>query len=215
MSFDPSSDFSDVVDGVESVTLNRRGSTPHGTGESVQNALRRAVTVEEAAQSNGKYTASDVTWHLPCSQLSSRPRLGDIITDGDGQRWTVLEVHWATMKSRWQCAARNLAVVYALDDTVSVLKAVYAKGTAGAAEATWRTWRTGVRARIQPLESRPAVENAAETTDDRFTIFVEEDLPLDHSHRIKAADGMIYRITKVTGAERIGELATIEVVGSG
>jgi len=93
MSFDPSSDFAEVVDGVESVTLNRRGSTPGGTGEAVQNALRRAVTVAEAAHSGGRFTASDVTWHLPCSELSNRPRLGDVITDGDGRRWTVLEVH--------------------------------------------------------------------------------------------------------------------------
>ncbi|MBA7474155.1 hypothetical protein ES707_09503 [subsurface metagenome] len=141
--------------------------------------------------------------------------MGDVITDGDGGRWTVLDVRGVTLKSRWQCSTRNLAVVYALDDTVTVLKSVYSKGTAGAAEATWRTWRTGVRARIQPLDSTAEVENAAKTTARRYTIFVEDDLPLDHTHRIKAADGTVYRIIKLSGAERIGELPAIEAVSCG
>jgi hypothetical protein len=212
MTFDPSSDFADVIDASESVTLNRRGSTPGGAGETVDKALRRAVTVAEAAKSGGKYTASDVTWHISCAQLNARPRLGDVITDGDGGRWTVLDVRLVTMNSRWQCSTRNLAVVYALNDTLTVLKAVYSKGTAGAAEATWRAWRTGVRARIQPLETTVEVKGSARTVANRCTIFIEDDLSLDHTHRIKAADGTIYRITKLSGVEQIGELPAIEAV---
>ena len=210
MSFDPSSDFADLVDGTEPITLNRRGSTPGGAGENVQNALRRAVTLSEAALSNGKYTASDLTWHLPREQLSNRPGLGDVITDAAGQRWTVLDVTAATLQSRWQCSTRNLVVVYALDDTVTVLKAVYAKGAGGAAAATWRPWRTGIRARIQPLETGMGVRHALRQAANQYTIFIEEDLPLDHTHRIKAADGTIYKITSIEGTQRIGELPAIQ-----
>jgi len=210
MSFDPSSDFADLVDGTEPITLNRRGSTPGGAGETIQNALRRAITVSEAARSNGKYTASDLTWHLPCEQLSKRPGLGDVITDAGGQRWTVLDVRAATLQSRWQCSTRNLAVVYALDDTVTVLKAVYAKGDGGAASATWRPWRTGIRARIQPLETGMGVRHASRQAANQYTIFIEEDLSLDHTHRIKAADGTIYKITNIEGTQRIGKLPAIQ-----
>ncbi|MEE9603278.1 MAG: head-tail adaptor protein, partial [Thermoguttaceae bacterium] len=162
------------------------------------------------ARSNGKYTASDLTWHLPCEQLSKRPGLGDVITDAGGQRWTVLDVRAATLQSRWQCSTRNLAVVYALDDTVTVLKAVYAKGDGGAASATWRPWRTGIRARIQPLETGMGVRHASRQAANQYTIFIEEDLSLDHTHRIKAADGTIYKITNIEGTQRIGKLPAIQ-----
>ena len=54
--FDPGSDFEDVVDHFETVTL-RRPDTPD---TSITHALRRAVTVREAQASGGTYTTSDV-----------------------------------------------------------------------------------------------------------------------------------------------------------
>ena len=78
---DPRTDFFDVVDGLEAVTLLRTGSSnpcmiPH--------ALRRAITVAEAAASDGRYTNTDVRWHLPAAECLASPRLGDLIADGSG-----------------------------------------------------------------------------------------------------------------------------------
>jgi len=210
LNFDPSTDFADMVDGTETVTLRRRGSTPGSPGTVISHALRRAVTTREAAESNGRYTASDVNWHLPAEQLSAAPRLGDVLTDADGRRWTILDVQLATLRTRWQCATRNLAVVYGLDDTVTILKATYAKEEGGAAEPTWRPWKTGVRARIQPAVAEVASEHQARQTTTRYRIFVEEDLVLNHTHQIQGPDGTIYKITGTTGAQRIGELPTVE-----
>ena len=85
LTFDPSDDFADVVDGLETVTLKRRGSSDDVT---VAGALRRGVTVREARVRNrydtwkyvsgdGRSTASDLVWHLPAAGLSDPPLPGD------------------------------------------------------------------------------------------------------------------------------------------
>jgi hypothetical protein len=210
MTLDLSTDFVTAADGLESVTLRRRGQSPGGPGVVVSHALRKSITMREAAASGGRYTASDVVWHLPVAELPEAPRLGDVLRDSSGRRWTVLEVAHTVLGTRWRCASRNLAVVHALDDTITVLRAVYAKGDCGAAEAVWRPWKTGVRARIQPVAAEIAANHQARQTSTRFRIFVEDDLVLDHTHRIQGPDGTIYKVLATRAAERIGELCSID-----
>ncbi|MBN1393738.1 MAG: hypothetical protein JW959_01720 [Pirellulales bacterium] len=213
MSFDPSADFTTVPDGTESVTLLRRGDTPGAGGTVVAHALRRAITAGQAAIVNrgdvrkyvvsfGRYTAVELVWHLPVAELPDAPALGDAILDGDGGRWTVLTVKKATLGSRWRCETRNVAVAFGLDDTIAVLKEI--------SPSNWRTWRTGVRARIQPIERKIDSDDETPTTTTRYRIFVEEDLQLDHTCSIRGPDGTVYTITGTIGAERIGELQVIE-----
>ncbi len=210
LAFDPSDELAQIADGLEAVTLARRGSTPGGAAATIAHALRRAVSVREAAASDGRYTAGDVTWHLPVAELAAAPRLGDLVRSGEGRQWTVLEVRLTTLGTRWRCTTRSLAVVYGLDDTITILKPTYVQGTGGAAEATWLPWRTGVRARIQPVRSTPGSQHESRQKITRCQIFVEEEFALDPTHRIAAADGTIYKILSVVGAERLGELQTIE-----
>ncbi len=220
LDFDPSADLTAVGDGTETVTLLRRGNTPGAGGTVIAHALRRAITAGQAAivnrgdvrkyvVSSGLYTAVDLVWHLPVAELPESPRLGDVILDGDDQRWTILTVKRATLGARWRCETRNVSVAFGLDDTISVLKAV--------GESSWRTWRTGVRARIQPIETKIDADDETPSTTTRYRIFVEEDLDLDHTCSIRGADGTIYSVTGAIGAERIGELQVIEaeVVDSG
>jgi hypothetical protein len=208
--FDPSDDLGRIADGLEAVTLARRGSTPGGAPAPIAHALRRSVSMREAAASDGRYTAADVTWHLPVAELAQSPRLGDLIRSGDGRQWTVLEVRLTTLGTRWRCTTRSLAVVYGLDDTITILKAAYVQGAGGAAEATWLPWKTGVRARIQPLRSSPGGQHESRQVIARCQIFVEEELALSPAHRIAGPDGTIYKVLGVTAAERLGELQTIE-----
>ena len=219
--FDPSSDLADVADGTETVTLYRRGTTPGSPGTTLVGALRQAVRTREARSRNrgntwkeiasgGQYTAGDVLWHLPQGQLAESPRLGDLIVDADARRWTILETIDSALQTRWRCIARNLAIAHGLDDTVTILRATYAKGTGGAAEPTWGVWKTGVRARIQPAEARVTTRHLARRTDSRFQILLEEDVPLDHTHRIQGPDGVLYRINSSNNTGRIGELQTVD-----
>jgi len=221
LDFDPAADFTQAIDGAETVTLLRRGSTPGAPGTVITHALRRALNNREAAlrnryntrkevASDGRLVAGDVTWHLPAAELEEAPRLGDLILDALGRRWTILEVQLATLQRRWQCASRDLALAHRLDDTITVLKATYDKGACGAAEATWRPWLTGIRARIQPAGTKTTLQHRARRTAARYQIFVETDIALDHNHRIQGPDGTIYSVIGTIGAERIGELQSID-----
>jgi hypothetical protein len=215
--FDPTDDLVSVADGAEAVTLLRRGRTPGDAGTAIAHALRRAITAGEAAiittgdvrkqvPSGGRQLADDVVWHLPVAELPDAPRMGDAILDGDGRRWTILTVKRATLGSRWRCETRDLAIAVGLDDTISVQR------TTGGSSPTWQTWKTGIRARIQPIQT--IIDSDAETpsTTTRYRIFVEENIELDHTCRICGPDGTVYTVAGAIGAERIGELQVIEAV---
>lgn len=210
--FDPSTDFEDVVDGLEAVTLDRRGSTPN---TDVEHALQRAITNTEAESatgttesSKGLYRMGDVRWHLPDVEVGTAPRLGDAVVDASGNRYTVIDAQHATLEARWRLVGRNLRMVFQLDDTITLLRATYAKSTGGAAEPTWHTWRT-VDARIQPQTFDIGVENEAKRLVKTVDIFIAESLAINTEHRVRGRNGQLYKITSYENAKRIGELSTI------
>ena len=91
--FDPSTDFEDITDGLEAVTLNRRGSTPN---TSIAHALRRKVTQgiagkHEAQTSDGQYSINDIAWHLPDAEVGDDPLVSDSVIDRDNNRHTILQ----------------------------------------------------------------------------------------------------------------------------
>jgi hypothetical protein len=216
--FDPTADFSQVVDNIETVTLLRRGTMPSAEGTVIQHALRRAVQSGEFAarnrnesrpyiNSDGQCVATDSDWHLPAAELTTPPDIGDVILDGDSRRWTILELELVMLRTRWKCFTRELSIAHGLDDTITILKAV--EGVSG---TTWRIWRTGIRARIQPLEVKINEIDSVRSSTATFRIFLEEDLALDHTHRIRSANGSLYEITSIIGLARLGELQTVEAV---
>lgn len=204
--FDPAGDLT-VVDGLEAVSLARPGRSG---ATHIEHALRRSMTVQEADQSQGRYTRADVRWFLPQAECPSGPAVGDAIVDARGNRWTVLAVVGRGQTARWECVGRDLAVANRLDDAISIEQAVYTKGPGGAAVATWHTLRTGVRARIQPVTSAVAADSVARRTAQRYRILVAEEWAVDHTQRVRAADGTIYRILGAT-AGGIAQLQTIDV----
>ncbi len=207
VTFAPGTDFVDVVDGLEAVTLNRRGSS---SNVSVASALQRNVSTTEIGASDGKYRAGDVRWHLPVSLVASTPQLGDWIVDAALDRWQVLEVRLDTLSRRWRCVTRNLAIAYGLNDTVVIEEATYAKGTGGAAEATYHVWRAGVRARIQDVAAAIGTELETQRTAKRFQIFLEDDYDLTHNHRIRDRKGNYYKIQGTANKAALGQAQVVE-----
>ena len=209
LAFDPGDDLADVADGLVEVTVTRPRSS---FSAQVTGALRRAINTRQLEQSGGRYTAGDATWYLPASQLTSQPRLGDVIVEGDDQRWTVLEVRKTAGDNTWRCVCRNLAVAEGLNEYIDIEKATYAKSDGGAHEPTWRVYRAGLRARIQPLRQEVKDDRQRRVTAATFKVFVAGDVDVDHTYRIKGPDGTIYRVTGCRKAERIDALVEIDVV---
>jgi len=221
LNFNPADDLAAVADGTETITYHRRGATPGGAGTSLVGVVRSALSLGEPTTANridvrrprdagGRVIQHDAAWHLPADALSESPRPGDLIVDSQSQRWTVLQVWSVVLGGRWRCIARNMAVAHHLDDTIDVLVAQFAKGDGGALEPNWRTWRTGVRARMQPMGTIADAPDGSRGLARRVRVFTADDLPLDHTHRLRTRDGTIYRVVASVGAERIGELQTIE-----
>lgn len=212
--FNPTDDLAAVADGLEAVTLLRR-NRDRDEGEAIPHAFRRAITAAQASiikqgdvrknvVTDGKCTEAEVVWHLPAAEMTGPPLLGDIILDSAAQRWTILEVKLTTLGSRWRCETHNVAVVFGLDDTVTVVKAVEGY------EGQWRTWRTGIRARVQPMARAMYPNAGVPHTTASYRIFLEENVELDHTCAIRGSDGTIYSIQNTSGMDRIGELQVIE-----
>lgn len=205
--FDPGTDFEDIVDGLQAVTLDRRGSSQN---VAVTAALCRNVSTSEIVASDGKLQSGDTRWHLPAAEVTTAPRLGDSVEDSSGNRYQILEVRDDTLNNRWRCTTRNLRIAYGLDDTLTIEKAAYSKGTAGAAERSWSTWRTGVRARIQTTSAEHAEQARARRTLTADTVLLEDDYDLTDAHRLKDLEGNYYRILGVTSKGEIGRPMVIE-----
>ncbi len=212
--FDPSTDFEDITDGLEAVTLDRRGSSDN---VSVTKALRRELSVAESRSStgslqvsDGQLRAGDTRWHLPQAEVTTTPRVGDVIEPSNGDRYQIMEVVLETLGNRWECVSRNLRIAYGLDDTVSIQKATYAKGDGGAQEATWTTYVAGVRARVQEVAATGGVAGGAKQTGRAYDVLLEADLELDAKHRIVDQRGRKYLIVGVTGRAEVGQPMTIE-----
>ena len=206
---DPSDDFAAVIDGLTPVTVLRPGTAAR---TEVAHALRQAVRTRQSEQTPQAHEAADVVWHLPAAELPEAPRPGDVILDAGGVRWTILDVRQTMLGARWRCVARDLALHHGLDAYVDVEKVTYDKGSGGADEPSWQVWKTGLRAKIQAESAAVGQKQERQLTAARFTVFLADDLVLDHTHRIKAADGTIYTITGCRKAGRIDALMEVEVV---
>ena len=201
LSFHAAADFARLVDGLEAVTLARRG----GAVTSSLDGRRTASSISEAAPS--------ATWDLAQAECPTPPSPGDALIDAAGSRWTVLAIHPAVHTGRWKCACLNLAIQYGLDDTVSVDESERISQPGGGVSLTWGAWRTGVRARIQPL--RATVHNELEPPQSvrTYRIYLAEELPLDHRHRIRAADGALYGVTAYSAAAALDSLPYVDTEG--
>jgi hypothetical protein len=212
MGFDPTNDFSVVVDGLEAVTVLWPGG---GSGTTVTHALRRRGVLREAETSDGQATADNVVWHLPTAELPQRPQPGHWVVDACGERFAILQVREDVFASRWRCVTRNLSLAHGLDQYVDIEKAVYSKGAGGADQPAWQLWRSGIAARIQPLDATVAGQEERLATALRVKILVAENLALDHTQRIRAADGAVYSVTGCRAPERIDALQEIDAVRVG
>ncbi len=212
MAFDPSDDWSTLLDGLQPVTLLRPGTSLSAV---VPHALCRVLKRGEAETTVAWNTHSDVVWHLPAAEIAQTPQSGDLLVESSGRRWTILSVRALALATRWRCIARDLAAAHGLHETLRIERADYAKGENGAEEVVWRLWRSGVRARIQPVVQETLDSHERTVTAATFQILVAEDLELDHACRVRSPDGKIYRVQTYRKPQRIDALGEITATEEG
>jgi len=206
--FNPSDDFASIADGLGPVTLTRPGGS---LTVEIEHALCRALRRAEADESGGRYTTTDVVWHLSAAELPEPPRVGDVLVDAQHERWTLLSVRRVTLGGRWQCVGRNLAVAMGLDDYINLEKATVSKTDAGAEQRAWQPWRSGLRARIQRDTTKLQTDTEQQVLVERYRVYLLDDVEVDATCRVRTGDGTTYRILGSRRAERLGELMYLEV----
>jgi hypothetical protein len=197
--FNPGTDFEDVCDALEAVTLVRRGASD----VAVTSALQRAVNTRELAAGNGKYLAGDTRWHLPFAEVLDQPNVGDRIKDASGEFYHVLDVFAETITRRWKCISRNLRIAMGIDSHVRVQEATIAN-VRGVANRVWRTTRV-VDARVQPNESRNTEEEQAHQQIRTATIYFAEDVELKPASRLIEPNGTQWEVREYTADQSVGQ----------
>ena len=208
MSFDPSGDFAEVVDGLEAVTLAVSGLAD----QSILNAHRNQITNAEIEASNGFARQGDTVWQWPVSETPTRPILGSTLTDGDSRTWTILTIFKQVLSSKWSAVCRELAIEETSDTLITIQVATYTKGTHGAPEPAWANVYTSVRAKIQAIDQTPEVEHDADETAEIYRIILAANLSISTvsaAYRVIDADGQIYHVIRYEQPSRIDALPVI------
>lgn len=201
-------DFDAILDTAEAATLKRHGSA---TTVALAKAWRYASITQEAQSGVSGVARDDVTWQFAWPEAVDLPRIGDAIIDAAGECWTILSVEVRGARSRLRCVARNLRIVHALDDRIEIQQAVWDDGESGSEIIGWQTLRAAVPARIQPEQVTINHTEDAPTSTVTYRVFLADETPLNHNHRLVGPDGAIYQILEYSQAERIDVLPMVSV----
>jgi hypothetical protein len=209
IAFNAAGDFATIVDGAESLTLKRRDSATTITVLTARRLSSQSIEAEPAA---GHVAQADVDWQFPWDGAAEPPRLGDTLIDAAGECFTILSIERRPLTGRVRCTARNLQLVYQLDDRVDVQQAVWDDPGGGPEIVGWTTIRTALPARIQP--DRTEIDNSttppAATATYRIILGEQIDLPADS--RFVDPLGNVYQLIEITQEERIDALPVARVV---
>lgn len=192
-------------DGLEAVAVQPPGVL---TTTDVSGALRTRPSVREAAPSDGVVLTADAVWHLPSTGLVVQPAPGARIIDAAATVWTVLRSERDTLGTRWKCWARNLSLALGLEHVIQIERATWTKDASGAPVATWNLSRAGVKARIQPIESKHELHGDQRLERVTHRVYLAEAMLLDASDRL-VHDGAIYNVRGYASPERIDEPTVI------
>lgn len=207
MSFflDLDDDF-DVFDNTEEVTL-----TQVGTNVAVEVcALRRQISVREAAASGGAYTAGDVAFSIRRSKVcKTPPGVGSLITTADAELFTILGVDLASLKSRFRCHCRQPIMQTNLDQLLDIQEPQYLLDTMDAPYTEWVTLHQKVRGKVYTVSEANQVARDTRDIDPKVMIYLVDVSDVRPNFRIKDEAGVYYNVSKVT-TPPLGGLVAIE-----
>jgi len=204
---DLSTDFEDVADGLEAVTM----TDLDGTETAVATALRRHQRRSTGGEGAGSESIRDAcVWHLPQSLVATIPDIGGTITDTDSLVWEIEAVSRQVFGHRWRCECSRTAIQDdALNTRVQIMQAKFSQGRHGEPVIEWKHWRANIRAAISEAELTAAQANDMRYATASHTIALDLDEELTTEHKIVGGDGTEYHILGVSGTGELGKPQTV------
>ncbi len=207
--FDWTADFY-TLDNLQPLTLRIAGQAD----VAIPVALSEPAQWKDPDRSGGNVLEGDRAWIWPIVATKIRPPLGSLLVDQYGTVWTILNITRKDHVNVWEAHARNLSIVYGLNNAASILKASYTKSSGGEALATWTQILSGIPARFQPVEQEARILEDAEWPKTTYHVFLGIDIfapaipvePASADYRLVDAAGRHYRIMRYRRAERIDVL---------
>jgi len=212
--FDPSHDFLQIIDFLGNATLKVDGEEDVALESCV---FHTPQTWKELEPTGGQVLLQGMLFVWP-QDKSTRPPIGSVIVDEDDQYWTIWKFRRNPHVETWEAQCLNLSIVTAPANQATLLKAVYGKGNANEAMATWVGAISGqtpptaediVPARFQPSDDAAALLYGAEFLKNGYRVFFEQNVPLKTSgaeYRLKDASGASYRVLRYNNAELIDRM---------
>lgn len=236
LQLDFSADPSYVWDSPEKVIFQSVASPPGRPALPSQNyeidvAIRAQVTDAELASSGGVYVKQDLHWFIPGALLQIQPKIGDMLspvagggggasTTGAGRvilpaLWTVLDWSWETLDQVYDLTCRNFALVYQLQDTVSILTPQNRQDAALSRVLAGGDYLP----KFGPFAAR-IQETAAETKDERgrrlqvktFDVFCGQRVDMTNEDVLEdPRTGLRYEFVSSESPDRIDQLQVLKV----
>lgn len=149
----------------------------------IEDAHPRQLTRREQAVSGGVYTNGQLLWNIPALQMRiGPPKEGDVITDGDGQDWTVLSHAYSAERAWWDLTCINLAIAYDLRDAIDIQRAGLVYDAGGLAVKTFppdagSTLYTSLTCRVQEISREEKEERGLMGTSTAYRIYLGRQTP--------------------------------------
>lgn len=194
--------------------------------DDVPEAKRRVLSTKELAASNGRYTGSDIVFHIPYESMPDyvTPRVGDQIIDhaqpsqdgglqNEERTWTVLELNQQVLGTRWKCVCRDMVIANGLTDTITIYTPTVSLDATGAQTRSWTAVHSNLAARVQPENTDQFDSRGIRASKVNYSVFVPQDVTVRNSNGDwgKIVWGSVtLDITGYQQAERIDVLPVIQ-----
>lgn len=185
----------DVFDNTETVFITRPGKT-----EAIKVcALRRQLSVREAAPSEGAYTSRDVAFSIRRSSVcKSPPGVGGVITTLDNEVFTIKGVDKVTLKSRFRVWCGEPVIEGDLDDELTFEEPVSKLDEYSAPYTEWTAVYSNVPGKIHTEETKSMVAFSSRQDAPDVKVYAKNVPEVKPNWRVKGRDGEYYNIFKVT-----------------
>ncbi len=212
MQFDFSADYL-LYDNAEAITYQSVAAASR-TSYPIATAVRLTKSAKERAPSNAAYVGADLQWLVSGTLLPVPPKPGDQIQDAAGVLWTVQTADYEVLDKQYLLDCLNLAIVYQLQDTITIERPTISYDGSGVRVKTWpptggSTPYQNLAARVQPLDASLVDERGLRGLAVTHACIVSQQVSVTNEDRINLG-GVYYEIRGYHNPARVDELPVID-----